>query len=192
MVRRLSADWPIKILWRAATSERSPVSSILPGRSSLGCEFCDQDRRTASSGLRAGPWRLAKSPPDRRGERKSCFRLLSSGATGWWVPAANVSHMISTQRQSWDYIYDFNAAYGETLAYMERTWPGAHHAASATGDLTRVSHGPLHLALPAASTALSAALVRLGGAKRELPSCLRCRAVRWRRAVRAESIVRQL
>ncbi len=58
------------------------------------------------------------------------FRLMSAGAVGWWVPASKVNHMISPERQSWNYIYDFAQAYGETLAYMEDAWPEAHHLAS--------------------------------------------------------------
>jgi len=169
---RLSADWPIKILLASRDFGEEPCQlsfarEIVPWGANFAVRTAEQRQVAYEPGL-------GVSPDHRRigEEAEVAFRLLSSGATGWWVPAAKVSHMISTQRQSWDYIYDFNAAYGETLAYMERTWPGAHHAASATGDLARVCHGPLHLVIAGGVYRTAAALVRLGGAKRRAAELL--------------------
>jgi hypothetical protein len=107
---------------------------------------------------------------------------------------AKVNHIISPHRQSWDYIFDYATAYGETLAYMEQTWLAPTHAASATGDLTRVRHGSLHLAIAGGVYRTAAALARLGGAKRELQCCLRWRgcttgAARFARKMHCQAAV---
>jgi len=60
---------------------------------------------------------LGASPYHRRigEEAEVIFRLMAGGAAGWWVPGAKVNHIISPHRQSWDYIFDYATAYGETV-----------------------------------------------------------------------------
>jgi hypothetical protein len=84
---------------------------------------------------------LGVSPHHRRvgEESEVIFRLLSKGATGWWVPEAGVRHLIPLQRQSWAYVLDYACAAGETLAYMQHEWPDAHHMSSDRRTLDRIS-----------------------------------------------------
>jgi len=168
----LSADWPVKVLLASRDFGHEPrqldfAKGILPWGANFAIRTAEQRQVPYEPGL-------GVSPNHRRigEEAEVIFRLMSSGATGWWVPAANVRHMIATQRQSWDYIYDFNAAYGETLAYLERTWPSAHHRASASHDIVRIKHGLLHLAAADRVYRLSSTLARLAGAKQRAAELL--------------------
>jgi hypothetical protein len=45
-------------------------------------------------------------------------RMLKSGTTGWWVPAAAVTHMIPADRQSWSYIDGYYRRAGTAAAYL--------------------------------------------------------------------------
>jgi glucosyl-dolichyl phosphate glucuronosyltransferase len=94
------------------------LKDIIPFGANFAIRTAEQRRIPHEPGL-------GTSPNHRRiGEdAEVIFRLLASGATGWWTPEAKVSHMISRQRQTWDYIYGYFTAYGETPAYLERTWP---------------------------------------------------------------------
>jgi glycosyltransferase involved in cell wall biosynthesis len=168
----LKDDWPIKILLAQRDFGSLPcpldfAGGLIPWGANYAIRTADQRTVSYEPGLGA-------SPHHRRiGEEvEVIFRLMAGGATGWWVPGATVNHIISPHRQSWDYIFDYATAYGETLAYMERTWPGAHHAASATRDITRVRHSPLHLAIAGHVYRTTAALAQLGGAKRRATKLL--------------------
>jgi hypothetical protein len=44
-------------------------------------------------------------------------RVLQSGATGYWVPAARVEHCIGAERQTLDYVVRFFANLGDTAAF---------------------------------------------------------------------------
>jgi glycosyltransferase involved in cell wall biosynthesis len=147
---KLRGEWPVKILLAMRDFGDEPrlldfPTGVIPFGANFAVKTVDQRKVAYEPGL-------GVSPNHRRvgEEAEMIFRLMSGGATGWWVPASKVRHMISTQRQSWDYIYDYAQSYGETLAYLERTWPRAHHLASAASDLARVNHGPAHLAAGAA------------------------------------------
>jgi glycosyltransferase involved in cell wall biosynthesis len=50
--------------------------------------------------------------------------LLENGATGWWVPAATVEHMIPPERQTLGYLRDYYAAWGRTSHRMNGREPG--------------------------------------------------------------------
>jgi glycosyltransferase involved in cell wall biosynthesis len=168
----LSGEWPIKIVLaqRDFGEESRPLDfskGIVPFGANFAIRTADQRKIRYEPGL-------GVSPNHRRvgEEAEVIFRLLESGATGWWTPEAKVSHLISSQRQTWDYIYDYSTAYGETLAYLERTWPGAHHRASASHDITRVSQGLFHLIAADGLYRASSALARLVGAKRRAAELL--------------------
>jgi glucosyl-dolichyl phosphate glucuronosyltransferase len=45
------------------------------------------------------------------------LRLLTSGATGYWIPEAIVEHCIGRDRQTVRYIADYYESWGETLAF---------------------------------------------------------------------------
>jgi glycosyltransferase involved in cell wall biosynthesis len=141
---KVRGDWPVKILLAKRDFGDEPrlldfPTGVIPFGANYAIRTADQRKVAYEPGL-------GVSPNHRRvgEEAELIFRLMSHGATGWWVPTSKVCHIIPAQRQSWDYIYDYSQAYGETLAYLERTWPGAHHLAGAR-DLARVNHGRTHL-----------------------------------------------
>jgi hypothetical protein len=100
---------------------------------------------------RAHPYEpgLGVSPNQRRlgEESEVIFKIMMSGGQGWWIPDAKVRHKIPRQRQTWNYIYEYFRSYGETLAFMEETWPGTHHLSADRTEVERVRMGKpsLHL-----------------------------------------------
>jgi glycosyltransferase involved in cell wall biosynthesis len=168
----LSGEWPVKILLAKRDFGEEPCPLDLPkGIIPFGANFAIRTGEQRKVLYEPG---LGVSPNHRRigEEAEVIFRVMASGAQGWWTPEAKVRHMISTQRQTWDYIYDYSAAYGETLAYLERTWPGAHHRASASHDITRVSHRLFHLIAADGVYRMSSALFRLVGSARRAAELL--------------------
>jgi hypothetical protein len=63
---------------------------------------------------------LGRSPKfGRGGEEIAVLRaLLRSGAGGWWVPEAIVTHVLSAQRQSRASVLDYFKSSGQTSAYL--------------------------------------------------------------------------
>jgi glycosyltransferase involved in cell wall biosynthesis len=134
---KLSDRWPVSILLAKRDFGVEPRHlNFEEGAIPFGANFAI---RTAEQRRVAYEPGLGVSPHHRRigEEAEVIFRLLAEGVVGWWVPDAKVFHIITKERQSWDYIYDFSTAYGETLAYLQQTWPGGHHM-SWSSDLERV------------------------------------------------------
>lgn len=50
-------------------------------------------------------------------ERELLSEILGSGATGWWVPAARVRHIIPPERQTIRYVRAYCAGYGQYLRW---------------------------------------------------------------------------
>lgn len=143
---QLTDDWPLTILLARREFGEAPIpldfkKGIIPFGANFAVRTAEQRRVAYEPGL-------GVSPHHRRigEEAEVIFRLLADGATGWWTPHAKVSHLITRQRQTWDYIEDFSAAYGETLAFLELTWPGRHHMTWAQHDLQRIDRRPARLA----------------------------------------------
>lgn len=160
---KLSREWPIMILLAERDFGEEPCRLDFPrGLIPFGANFAIRTREQREVTYQPG---LGVSPNHRRigEEAEVIFQLLSAGAIGWWVPAAKVSHMISIQRQTWDYIYDFSAAYGETLAYLDQESPGEHHLSSA-GDLARIKHPLANLEGKATTYRTLSTLARWAGA----------------------------
>jgi hypothetical protein len=80
------------------------------------------------------------------------------------VPDSAVRHIIPVQRQTWRYVYDYFLSCGETIAYMERAWPGAHHMAGDQREMARVSGSAVSLYARAAASGLLYIAARLVGA----------------------------
>jgi glycosyltransferase involved in cell wall biosynthesis len=162
---KLRGEWPVNILlaMRDFGDESRRLdfpSGVIPFGANFAIRTAEQRRVLYEPGL-------GVSPNHRRvgEEAEVIFRLLSGGATGWWVPGSKVSHIISTERQTWDYIYDFAQAYGETLAFMEHAWPGDHHLASSR-DRRRIGGLPAALQLRAALYHAASRIARLAGSDR--------------------------
>lgn len=160
---KLSGEWPVNVI--LAKRDFGPderrldfEKAVIPWGANFALRTAEQRRVRYEPGL-------GVSPNHRRigEEAEVIFRLLRDGVTGWWTPAAKVHHMISTQRQSWDYIFDFSAAHGETLAYLEQALPNGHHM-STSGDLDRVRRPLQELKSKAATYGALSALARRFGA----------------------------
>jgi hypothetical protein len=97
------------------------------------------------------------------------FRIMAAGGVGWWVPHAKVRHIIPVKRQTLRYVYEFYLSCGETAAYLERVWPGAHHMAGSKRDMDRVTGSAFSLYARAGLHAvLFAATWLLGATRRSL------------------------
>jgi glycosyltransferase involved in cell wall biosynthesis len=64
---------------------------------------------------------LGVAPGRRRGGEETTVigTILGSGKPGWWVPAAAVAHVISTDRQTTNYISKYYGAMGEQAAFSK-------------------------------------------------------------------------
>ena len=67
-------------------------------------------RYDLSFGRRAGQLRVGE-------ETDVIARVLLSGATGYWIPAARVEHWIDCEQQTLDYVVQFFTSLGETAAF---------------------------------------------------------------------------
>lgn len=133
----LNNKWPITILLAKRDFGEEPrrlgfAEEVIPFGANFAIRTIEQRLVSYEPGLGVSPYHRRIGE-----EAEVIFRLLSRGAVGWWVPGAKVRHMIPAHRQTWDYIFDYAAAYGETLAYLEQTWPAGHHM-SGSRDLDRV------------------------------------------------------
>lgn len=89
-------------------------------------------------------------------------RLLRAGASGWWVPESEVTHMIPPERQSRDYLLAYYRSAGAAAAYFQCRDPRHNPMAPETGPAW-IGRGSSQLALPAAaSRAISAGAWALG------------------------------
>ena len=129
--------------WFAALSPRWPLTTVLAARDLGDAEtpLSLEDGRIpwgANFAIRAAEQKrflydpkLGVSPNQRRlGEEAEVIaRVFKTGATGWWLPDAKVTHIIPPHRQSRRYVREYFVANGETLAYLEDVSPGQHHMA---------------------------------------------------------------
>jgi glycosyltransferase involved in cell wall biosynthesis len=164
--RRFADEWPLTTL----LANRDLGDDIRPltfegGEIPWGANFAV---RTAEQRRARFEPSLGVSPLQRRlgEESEAIFRMMKAGAVGWWVPDSAVRHIIPTQRQTWRYVYDYFLSCGETIAYMERAWPGAHHMAGDQREMARVSGSAVSLYARAAASGLLYMVSRLVGATR--------------------------
>ncbi|WP_372785081.1 glycosyltransferase [Phenylobacterium sp.] len=171
---RFADEWPLTTL----LAKRDFGDDIIPlgfadNAVPWGANFAV---RTAEQRLAPYEPGLGVSPLQKRlgEESEVIFRIIESGGVGWWVPDSKVQHIIPVQRQTWRYVFEYFQAYGETVAYMERTWPGAHHMAANEREMARVAGGPLSLyARAALNGAVFAAAWLLGATGRSLKSLMK-------------------
>jgi len=171
---RFADQWPLTTLLaqRNHGDQAIPLSfenAIVP----WGANFAVRAAEQRTVGYEPG---LGVSPLQRRvgEEAEAVFQIMKRGATGWWVPEARVRHIIPVKRQTWRYVYEYFQAYGETIAYMERAWPGAHHAAANRRDMARVSRrGPSLYARAALCAAIFAGAWLFGSTRRALQFLMR-------------------
>lgn len=141
---RLANCWPLStLLARRDFGEIIPLDfegGVAPWGANFAVRTAEQRR------VRYEP-SLGVSPNHRRvgEEAEVIYRILASGKRGWWTPDAVVNHIIPVKRQTLRYVYDYFGASGETVAYMEQTWPGDHHQSANHRDLARVRGGRARL-----------------------------------------------
>lgn len=166
---RFSNQWPLTTLLarRRYGDQAMPLSfakEVVPWGANFAVRTAEQRTVSYDPGLGVSP--LQKRVGE---EAEAVFQIMKLGATGWWVPDARVRHIIPVKRQTWRYVYEYYLAYGETIAYLERAWPGAHHAAANSRDMARVKRSAPGLYLRAGVCAgLFAAAWLVGATKRAL------------------------
>ncbi len=161
---RLASKWPLTTLLAARDfGDQALPLGFNVDRIPWGANFAV--RAVEQRGVSYDP-ELGVSPAQRRlgEEAEVIFRIMESGASGWWVPEAVVHHIIPLRRQSRDYVVEYFVASGETLAYLEDRYPGAHHMRVATGARSVASGGDTILRVRRALAALGYAACRLVGA----------------------------
>lgn len=79
---------------------------------------------------------LGVAPGRRRGGEESAVAaaILAAGHSGWWVPGAEVEHLIASDRQTTTYIGHYYAAMGEAWA-RDADGPGLTRLKVAAGTL---------------------------------------------------------
>lgn len=162
--RRHADRWPLTTLLakRDLGDEEIPLSferQAVPWGANFAVRTAEQ---------RQAPYEpaLGVSPLQRRlgEESEVIFRIMKSGANGWWVPNSIAHHIIPVRRQTWRYVFEYFRAYGETVAYMEHTWPGAHHLSGDERAVARVRGSAASLYLRAAVNGLIYLAARVVGA----------------------------
>jgi len=135
---RFAAQWPLTtvLAQRKHGNEPIPLSfenALVPWGANFAVRAAEQRAVAYDPGLGVSPLQRRVGE-----EAEAVFQIMKRGATGWWVPEARVRHIIPVARQTWRYVYEYFQSYGETVAYMERAWPGAHHIAVNAREMARV------------------------------------------------------
>lgn len=110
------------------------VRSPGPVRRPMALQGCDVPYganfavRTAEQ--RSFPYdeRLGTSPLINRlaDELDVIYRIMQQGSSGWWVPDAQVLHMIPQERQTLRYLVAYYRRVGETIAWLHDNQPGSN------------------------------------------------------------------
>jgi glycosyltransferase involved in cell wall biosynthesis len=124
---RLADQWPLTtVVAQRNCSDRQIPLDLPGGVAPWGANYAV--RTAEQRGISYEP-DLGVSPLQKRvgEEAEVIYHLLSNGATGWWVPDAQVRHIIPTHRQTLSYVFTFFTSNGETVRYLESVRPGRHH-----------------------------------------------------------------
>lgn len=120
--RRGRHRWPLSAMF----VERAPQAEhpiLLRGETPWGANFavCAEAQRRlgydVSLGMAPGRNRTGE-------ESEFIYRLLKRGGVGWWVPDAEVRHIIEPERQSRAFLLRYFREAGETAAYLNDRFPG--------------------------------------------------------------------
>lgn len=138
---KLADGWPLTTLLAKRDFGDKPVpfsfeKQIAPWGANFAVRAAEQRRVCYEPGLGVSPHHKRVGE-----EAEVIYRILQAGGVGWWVPEACVRHIIPAQRQTLRYVYDYFLASGETVAYLEATWPGLHHQSANRRDMARVRLG---------------------------------------------------
>ena len=166
---RLADQWPLTTLLAEHNFGDKPVrlgfeQGVVPWGANFAVRAAEQRRVHYEAALGVSPLQRRVGE-----EAEVIFQIMKTGAVGWWVPEAKVQHIIPVKRQTLRYVYEYYLSCGETAAYLERAWPGAHHMAGKKRDMDRVTGNTLSLyARAGLSGGLFAAAWLLGATRRAL------------------------
>ena len=166
---RLADQWPLTTLLakRDHGDQSIPLDfdeGIIPWGANFAVRAAEQRRVLYEPALGVSPLQHRVGE-----EAEVIFQIMKAGGLGWWVPNAKVRHIIPVKRQTFRYVYEFYLSCGETEAYLERTWPGAHHMAANKREMDRVTGSAVSLYAHAGlSGALFAAAWLVGATRRSL------------------------
>ena len=163
---RFADQWPLTTLLARRDHGGQPVplsfkNAVVPWGANFAVRTAEQRTVAYEPGLGVSPLQRRVGE-----EAEAVFQIMKRGATGWWVPEARVRHIIPVKRQTWRYVYEFFLSCGETVAYMERAWPGAHHVALNAREMGRVRRSALSLYLRATLFACLFSAAWLAGSTR--------------------------
>ena len=151
---RLADQWPLTTLLAKRDYGDKPIPlsfdrGVIPWGANFAVRTAEQRRVPYEPALGVSPFQRRVGE-----EAEVIFRILKAGGVGWWTPRAKVRHIIPVKRQTLRYVYEYYLSCGETAAYMERVWPGAHHMAGSERDMKWVTGSALSLYARAALTGM--------------------------------------
>jgi glucosyl-dolichyl phosphate glucuronosyltransferase len=161
---RLADQWPLTTLMAKRDYGDKPIPlgferGVVPWGANFAVRTTEQRRVPYEPALGVSPLQRRVGE-----EAEVIFRILKAGSVGWWTPKARVWHIIPVKRQTLRYVYEYYLSCGETAAYMERVWPGAHHMAGSKRDMERVAGSAFSLYARAALKGMLFAAAWLVGA----------------------------
>ncbi|HMJ93559.1 MAG TPA: glycosyltransferase [Allosphingosinicella sp.] len=154
--RRHLREWPIANL--VAFRDLHGQLSLEGGRIPWGANFAVRADVQKSYAFNV---ELGYSPLHRRtGEETDVvYRILRDGGRGWWVPGSIVRHVISSERQTLDYLSFYYDQAGRTAAWLHDRFPGDNaNEALGTPLLLRLGDPALRLTAGAFGLVARAAL----------------------------------
>jgi hypothetical protein len=162
---RLADEWPLTSVLAKRAAEQPILLDYAKGMVPWGANFAIRTREQRQVLYDPG---LGVSPLQKRvgEEAEVIYQILSRGACGWWVPEAQVQHIIPLQRQTLSYVFQFSAANGETVGYLEAVKPGRHHKSANHKEIQRTKGGPAWLGFLSAVNKLLFGAAWLAGARR--------------------------
>lgn len=115
------SDWPLQAVTaaRCARSVTPVAVTQLPWGANFAVRSVDQRRFPFDAALGHAPGRRITGE-----ESDVVYRLLKSGAQGWWVPDSRVRHHIGRERQTRAHILNYFRTAGETASLLRTTAPG--------------------------------------------------------------------
>lgn len=165
-VRRLASDWPLTSVFARREWGDVPIPLDLDrGVVPWGANFAVRTREQRQVAYDPN---LGVSPLQKRlgEEAEVIYQILNGGGSGWWTPDARVQHIIPARRQTVSHVFEFSAANGETVSYLESLKSGRHHKSANRREIQRTKGGAAWLNLMSALNSLLFKVLWLAGAKK--------------------------
>ena len=163
---RLADQWPLTtVLAKRDFGPDAQPLDLPSGHVPWGANYAI--RRAEQSQVLYEP-ELGVSPRQRRvgEEAEVIYQLIKSGNGGWWVPDAQVRHIVLPHRQTLRFVFEYSAAHGETVRYLQASRPDRHHKASNKREMDRAAGGLIRLRALAAVNILMFGVAWVFGVRR--------------------------